>query len=215
MVERERQVTQSLREYLCARSIAASRAALKQGYCFLKRQHMGIWRADVVINQEPCCALFCQATQRSLRRYLNISFFWRCRTQRHSKTRKSTQEARAHFGWTPTNTRIETPEAVRILNGQCCLTHAAHALHSRATHRRMRHGSGLIVHQDGVELVQLFSAACKARDTRWHPDERSWRRWCCLRLTRRRLPAQWWPPSHDGSGRSRIAHRDRLAWQRP
>ena len=40
MVESERQATQSLRKRPCARSIAAPRAALKQGYGFLKRQHV-------------------------------------------------------------------------------------------------------------------------------------------------------------------------------
>ena len=40
MVESERQATESLRKRLCARSIAASRAALKQGYGLLKRQHI-------------------------------------------------------------------------------------------------------------------------------------------------------------------------------
>jgi hypothetical protein len=39
------------------------------------------------------------------------------------------------------------------------------------------------LHQNGVEPIKCVSAACEACDTRRHPDERSWRRWCCLRLT--------------------------------
>ena len=49
----------------------------------------------------------------------------------------------------------------------------------------LRHGSGLVLHQDGVEPVEFVCAACEARDARRHPDERSWRRWCCLRLALR------------------------------
>jgi hypothetical protein len=71
---------------------------------------------------------------------------------------------------------------VRILNGQRGLPHTAHALHRRATDRRLRHGSGLVLHQDGVEAVEFVSAACEACDTRRHPDEWSRWRWCCLRL---------------------------------
>src|SRR5262249_32644571 len=165
--------------------------------------------------EKPCRALFCHSAQRSFSRLLNISFFCRCCAQRHSKTRKSTQEARARFGWTPTNARIQTSEAVRILNGQRSLADAAHALHCRAAHRCLRNSSGLVLHQDGVErsladaahalhcraahrclrnssglvlpqdgveLVQFLSATCEACDTRRHSDERSRRRWCCLRL---------------------------------
>ncbi len=122
MVESERQATQSLRKRLCARSIAASRAALKQRYGFLKRQHVKrdlighlapvreprrdqharpsgwqkvcyvIRRGDVVVDEEPSRALLGKSTQRSLRRLLNVSFFCRCCTQGHRKARKSTQE---------------------------------------------------------------------------------------------------------------------------
>ena len=173
MVESERQATQSLRKRLRASGIAASRAALKQGYGFLKRQHIKrdlishfapvreprrdeharpsgwqkvcyvIWRGDVVVDEEPSRALFCQSAQRSLRRLLNISFFCRCCTQRHSKARKSTQEPRARLGRTPTHTRIEIAVAVRILNGQRSLAHTAHALHCRATYDACVTAAGL------------------------------------------------------------------------
>jgi hypothetical protein len=51
-----------------------------------------------------------------------------------------------------------------------------------ATDRRLRHGSGLVPHQSGVEPIKFVYAACEACDTRRHPDERSRRRWRCLRL---------------------------------
>ena len=101
---------------------------------------------------------------------------------RDRKARKSTQEASARLGRAPTHARIEASEAVRILNGQRSLAHTTHALHRRATHRCLRHGSRLVLHQDGVEPIKFVRAACEARDARWHPDERSWRRWRCLRL---------------------------------
>ena len=141
-----------------------------------------IWCGDVVVNEEPSRALFCQSSQCGLCRLLNISFFCRCCTQGHSKVRKSTQEPGARLGWTPTNARIQTSEAVRILNGQRSLTHTAHALHRRATDRRLRHGSGLVPHQNGVEPVKFVGAACEAGDARRHPDEWSRWRWRCLRL---------------------------------
>src|SRR5262249_4070979 len=133
MIKSERQAIQSFRKRLCARSIAAPRAALKQGYGFLQRQHVkrdlishfapireprrdqharpggwqkvcySIWRGDVVVNEEPSCALLCQSAQRSLRRLLNIGFFCRCCAQRDSKAREGTEEPRACFGRTPTN----------------------------------------------------------------------------------------------------------------
>src|SRR5262249_7049271 len=88
MIESQRQATQSLRKPLCTRSIAASRAALKESYGLLIRQHIQrdligyftpvrkpgrdqhtrpsgwqkVWylirRADIVVNEEPCRALF-------------------------------------------------------------------------------------------------------------------------------------------------------------
>ena len=62
-----------------------------------------------------------------------------------------------------------------ILNGERSLPDPAHSLHGCATHG-LGHGSGVLVHQDGVELVQLLSPACKARDARGHADEGSRRR---------------------------------------
>src|SRR5262245_19431603 len=148
VVESEWEATQGLRKRFCARGIVACRELLKQNYGFLQRQSVerdrlrpappfgkarrdqhtrtsgcqkvsyGIWRGDTVIDEEPCCALFCQLAQRSLRRFLNISFVCRCCTQGDSKVRKSTQEPRARFGRTPTNARIQTSKAVRILNGK-------------------------------------------------------------------------------------------------
>jgi len=97
-----------------------------------------IWRGNVVENEKPCRALLRQSAQSSLRRLLNISFFCRCRTQRHGEARESIQEPCARFSRTPTNARIQPPEAVRIRNGQRSLTHAAHALHRSATDRRLR-----------------------------------------------------------------------------
>src|SRR5215831_2180117 len=147
MVEREREATEDLRKRLCP-SISTSRAALKEGNGFLKRQHLKrdlisqlapvreprrdqhprpigwqkfyyvLWLGDVVVNQEPCRPLLRQSTQRSLRRLLNVSFVCRCCTQGDSKGRESTQQASARFGRTPTNARIQTSEAVRILNGE-------------------------------------------------------------------------------------------------
>src|SRR5262249_4281829 len=143
----------------------------------------GIRRGDVVINEEPCCALSCQSVQRSLRRLLNISFFCRCCAQSDSKARKSTQEPRARFGRTPTNARIKTSKAVRVLNRQCSLTHTAHSLHRYTADRRLCHGGGLVVHQNGIKPVEFFSAACETCDTRRHPDEWSWRRLQCLRTS--------------------------------
>src|SRR5262245_5534079 len=70
-----------------------------------------------------------------------------------------------------------------ILNGQRSLTHAAHALHCGATDRRLRHGSGLVPHQDGVEAVEFVSATCEAGDARWNPNERSRRRLQRLRTS--------------------------------
>jgi hypothetical protein len=125
-----------LRKRLCTRSIAASRAALKESYGLLIRQHIQrdligyftpvrkpgrdqhtcpsgwqkVWylirRADIVVNEEPCRALFRQSSQRSLRSLLNVGFFCCCATQRHTKARKSTQEPGARFGRTPANARI-------------------------------------------------------------------------------------------------------------
>ena len=43
---------------------------------------------------------------------------------------------------------------MRILNGQRSLAHAAHALHRGATNR-LRHGSGLVLHEDGVKPSQV------------------------------------------------------------
>jgi hypothetical protein len=40
MIKSERQATQSLRKCVCARSIAASRAVLKERYGLLQRQHV-------------------------------------------------------------------------------------------------------------------------------------------------------------------------------
>src|SRR5262249_28534414 len=200
MVQGEWQIAQSLCERICARSVAASRTALKEGCGLLKRQHIKrnligqfapireprrnqhtrptgwqkfdyvLWLGDIVVNQEPCRPLSRQSAQRSIRCLLKINFFCRCCTQRHGKTRKGTQEARVRFSRTPTNARIQTSEAVRILNGQRRFTDAAHALHRSAAYR-MRHGSGLLVYQDGVKPIKLVSATCEACDTRRHPDE--------------------------------------------
>jgi hypothetical protein len=115
--------------------------------------------SDVVVNEKPCRALLCQSAQRSLRRLLNISFFCHCRTQRHSKARKSTQASCPRFGRTPTNTRIQTSEAVRILDRQRSLSHTAHSLHCGTTDRRLRHSSRLIVHEDRIEAVKLVEQA--------------------------------------------------------
>jgi hypothetical protein len=145
-------------------------------------RHARQLRGDVVIDEEPCCALFRQSAQRSLSRLLNISFVCRRRTQNHGKGRKSTQEAGARLGGTPTNARIQTSEAVSILNRHRSLADAAHALDRRATDRRLRHGSGLVAYEDGVEPVEFVSAASEACDTRRHPDEWSRRRRRCLRL---------------------------------
>ena len=174
MVEGERQATQSLRKRACASGVSASRAALKQGYSLLKRQHVkrdlirqfapvreprrdqharpSGWQqvrnvarcGDIVVDEEPCRALFGQSAQRGLRRFLNISFFCRCCTQCHSEARKSTQEPRARLSRTPTHPGIQTPEAVRILYGQRSLAHTAHTLHRSAPY--LGHGSGLVVH---------------------------------------------------------------------
>jgi hypothetical protein len=123
--------------------------------------------------------LFRKPTERSFSRFLNIGFVCRCSTQRHGETREDAQEARARFGWTPTNPRIQPPEAVRILNGQRSFSDAAHALNGSATHSSglivpLRHGSRLVPHQNGIELIQLFSAACEACDARRHTNEWSW-----------------------------------------
>src|SRR6516165_4771883 len=40
----------------------------------------------------------------------------------------------------------------------------------------------IVLHQDVVEPIKFFCAACEACDARWHPYARSWRRWRCLRL---------------------------------
>jgi hypothetical protein len=54
-------------------------------------------------------------------------------------------------------------------------------LYGHATYRRLRDGSGFVLHQE--DAVELVSATCETCDTRWHADEGSrWRR-CCLRLT--------------------------------
>src|SRR5262245_24144440 len=103
MIQSERKAIQSFRKRLCARSIAASRAALKQSYRFLQREHIKrdllcpsapirkarrntnsrpcgrqqvgnlFWARNVVVNEEPSRALFRQSAQRSRRRLLNIS----------------------------------------------------------------------------------------------------------------------------------------------
>jgi hypothetical protein len=65
------------------------------------------------------------------------------------------------------------------LNSQRSLTDAAHALH-RCTAHSLCHGSGLVLRQNGVEPIKFVSAACEARDTRRHSDERS--RWRLQRL---------------------------------
>src|SRR5262249_25538183 len=57
-----------------------------------------------------------------------------------------------------------------------------HALHGSATHRRLRHGSGLVMHQNGVKPVEFVCTTCEACDTWRHPNERSRWWWCCLRL---------------------------------
>jgi hypothetical protein len=82
-------------------------------------------------------------SQRSFRRLLNIGFVCRCCTQRNSEVREGTQEASARFGGTPAHAGIETAIAVGVLDGQRSLTHTTHALHRRAAHRCLRHGSGL------------------------------------------------------------------------
>jgi hypothetical protein len=46
--------------------------------------------------------------------------------------------------------------------------------------RRLRHGSGLVVHQDRVETVEFVSAAGESRDAWRHAYEQSRRRWCRL-----------------------------------
>src|SRR5262249_47226615 len=63
---------------------------------------------------------------------------------------------------------------VRLRNGQRGRAHSAHALPRSATHRRLRYSSRFVVHQNGVEPVQFISAACKACDTRRHPDKGPW-----------------------------------------
>jgi hypothetical protein len=77
--------------------------------------------------------LFRQSAQRSLRRFLNASFFCRCYTHVDSKVRESTQEPCSRFSRTPTNARIQTSEAVCILNRQRTLADATHALDRSAT----------------------------------------------------------------------------------
>src|SRR5262245_46382729 len=81
-----------------------------------------------------------------------------------------------------TNARIQSSEAVSILNGQRGLANAAHTLHRRATDRSLSHRSGLVVHQEGVEPVEFVGATRETRDARRHPDERTWWRCGCLRL---------------------------------
>src|SRR5262249_1148530 len=90
------------------------------------------------------------------------------------------EERCARFGWTPTNARVQSLEAVRILNCQRSLPDAAHALHRSAAHRHLRHGSGLVLHQDAVKLVEFLYAACEAGDARRHTNEMS--RWPLQRL---------------------------------
>src|SRR5262249_56259575 len=97
---------------------------------------------------------------------LNIRFLRRRRTQRHGKRCEAAQDTRARFGRTPANARIQTSEAVSVLNSQRGLANATHALHRRATDRRLRHGGGLVMHQDGVELIKFAGAAREARDAR-------------------------------------------------
>src|SRR5262249_22160561 len=142
----------------------------------------GIWRGDIVVDEQPCRALLSKPTQRRLGGLLNVGFLRRRRTQRHGEAREGAQETRARLGGTPTHARVQTSEAVRILDGQRGLAHAAHPLHGHATYRRLRDGSGFVLHQDGVEAVEFVSATCETCDTRWHPNEGSrWRR-CRLRF---------------------------------
>ena len=107
MLERERQVAKSLRKHLCALSIAASRAALKQGDGFLERQHIKrdflrpaapirkagcnenpgfcgwqkignlVWARNIVVDEQPSRALLGKPTQGSLRSLLHIGFLCR------------------------------------------------------------------------------------------------------------------------------------------
>src|SRR5262249_54384874 len=76
-----------------------------------------IWCGDVVVNEQPCRALLSKPTQPCLRSLLKISFFRRCSTQSDSKGRKSTEQPKPGLSRTPTHARIQTSEAVRILNG--------------------------------------------------------------------------------------------------
>src|SRR5262249_33408203 len=119
MIKSERPATEDLRKRLCS-SIPAAGAAQKEVYGFLQRQHVKrdfigqfapireprrneharpsgwqkVWylirRADIVVNEEPCRALFRQSSQRSLRSLLNVGFFCCCCTQSDGKAREST-----------------------------------------------------------------------------------------------------------------------------
>jgi len=72
---------------------------------------------------------------------------------------------------------------MRILNGKRSLANTAHARHSSPTDRRLRHGSGLVPHQDGIKPIKFVCAAYEARNARRHPNERSRRRLQCLRTS--------------------------------
>src|SRR5262245_32628068 len=143
----------------------------------------GIWRGDIVVDEQPRGPLLSKPMQRRLGGLLHVCFLCRCCPQRHGEAREGTQEPRARLGRTPANARIETSEAVRILNSQRGLTYTAHTLHCGATHRRLHHGSGLVLHQNGVEPVEFVSTTCEACDTRRHADKRSWRWLQCLRTS--------------------------------
>jgi tetratricopeptide repeat protein len=76
----------------------------------------------------------------------------------------------------PAHAGIEVAVTMRILDSERRLADTTHPLHRHATHRCLRDGCGLVLHQDVVEPLKFFSAAGETRNARRHSDERSrWR----------------------------------------
>ena len=132
---------------------------------------MSSGRGDIVVDEQPSRALLSKPAQGSLRSLLHISFFCRRRTQGDGKARKSAQKPDACLGGAPTHARIEASEAVGILDGQRRLAHTTHALNGGAPDR-LRHGSGLVLDEDGVEPLEFVRTTCEDWDARGHAEER-------------------------------------------
>ena len=201
MLERERQVAKSLRKHICAFSIAASRAALKQGDGFLERQNIKrdflrpaapirkagcnenpgfcgwqkignlVWARNIVVDEQPRRALLGKPTQGSLRSLLHIGFLCRRSPQQDQEARKAAQKPHPRLSRAPTHAFIKAPEAIGVLDCKRRLSNTTQSLHGGKPDC-LSHGGGVVLDEDGVEPLEFLHTTREDWDAWGYAEKR-------------------------------------------